>query len=155
MKAFIHDIARSTILQNVRSMLDVNQAWTFFKVEFLNICNNHAPIRRLQLKDRFNPWFTDEILHAIYLRNHLHKVVIRTKSDDDWRYYRDARNKVTSLITKTKKHYYSDHLSDTNTSYKDTWLILKNLLPQRNNNSVQSIKDPQIFNDFLQLQEKN
>ena len=61
---------KSETLKSIYSATDVNAA---FKTEYLKICQIFAPIRKILVKDRYSPWFSSEILLAIYNRDKLRK----------------------------------------------------------------------------------
>ena len=111
---FISDIVHSNIFERILQISKVNDAWQFFKTEYLFICNKNAPLREIRVKHRFNPWFSNEIQQAIYERNRLHKLAILKKSVELFKEFTCARNKVTSLVRQAKRKFYSDHLSNNN-----------------------------------------
>jgi len=58
---FLNDLSNCQSL-NIKSFTDVDKAWSQWKLSFLQICNKHAPIRSVRLKERYNPWITDNIV---------------------------------------------------------------------------------------------
>ena len=141
----------SNIFERILQISKVNDAWQFFKTEYLFICNKNAPLREIRVKHHFNPWFSNEIQQAIYERNRLHKLSILKKSVELFKEFTRARNKVTSLVRQAKRKFYSDHLSNNNTSSDRMWKLLKEFLPNKKGNTISALKDPQTFNDFFFL----
>ena len=133
------------------SLSDVNTAWHSFKTEYLKICQIFAPIRKILVKDRYSPWFYNEILLAIYMynRDKLHRQAKLTGSPQTWNKYKTARNKVTSLIRKSKKAHYANQLNNSKSKTKDIWRTLKELLPNKMSVNSPAIKDPQVFNNYF------
>ena len=39
----------------------VEDAWLFYKSNFLNILNKHAPFKKCRTKNRYSPWFTPDL----------------------------------------------------------------------------------------------
>ncbi len=69
--AFLIDIISSNNLQ-VNNTNDINMAWDKWSVSFQDICNKHAPLRKIRVRDRSNPWMTKDILHLMYSRDNVH-----------------------------------------------------------------------------------
>lgn len=46
-------------------MVDVECAWNFFKTTFLSLINKHAPMRKIRVSGKDNPWFNDDIAEII------------------------------------------------------------------------------------------
>ena len=61
---FLCELVKSETLKSIYSATDVNTAWHIFKTEYLKICQIFAPIRKILVKDRYSPWFYNEILLA-------------------------------------------------------------------------------------------
>ena len=68
---FLDEIANSVVFNNIHTNADVNNAWKSWKLEFLEICNKHAPIRSSRVKHASNPWITRDILNLINKKNYL------------------------------------------------------------------------------------
>ena len=50
---------------------DVNESWLLWKESFENVCNKHAPLRKVRVQIRFHPWITPELLNLMYERDNL------------------------------------------------------------------------------------
>ena len=61
--SFLCELVKSETLKSIYSATDVNTA---FKTEYLKTCQIFASIRKILVKDRYSPWFSSEILLAIY-----------------------------------------------------------------------------------------
>ena len=129
-ETFLHQTAHSNIFKDILSVSDVHIASTLFKQEYLVICNTNAPIREIKIRDRFNPWFSDEILHAICVRDLLYKLAKKTA----W---------------KTHGPVITSRLSNPNTTVNEMWKVLKDVLPGNKISSNKHLPDPQTFNDFF------
>ena len=55
--------------QEVTSCDTVHQAWYNFTCKFLAVIDDIAPTRYVRVKQRTDPWMTEEILHLIYERD--------------------------------------------------------------------------------------
>ena len=48
---------------------DVETAWTYFQNMFVEVVNQHAPIRKFRVNGWDNPWFSDELPELIDEKN--------------------------------------------------------------------------------------
>ena len=102
--AFINDVHNS--FENIDfSNDDVNRAWDEWKSKFLNLCDKHAPIRKMRVRKKHLPWVDGEVLEKIYERDFVHKKAVSNKSED-WSQYKIIRHEVTNLIKLKKKEYF-------------------------------------------------
>ncbi len=65
---------------------DVNKAWETWKQIFLDIANQHAPLRLRRVKSEYGPWMTNEIKKQSHHRYYLKKKAVRLNSS----YYFEA-----------------------------------------------------------------
>ena len=85
----------------------------------------------------------------MYNRDKLHRQAKLTGSPQTWNKYKTARNKVTSLIRKSKKAHYANQLNNSKSKTKDIWCTLKELLPNKMSVNSPAIKDPQLFDNYF------
>jgi hypothetical protein len=78
----------------------------------LNELDKVAPLKSKRIKGFVNPWFTSEVKYFCHIRDSAKKIATRTKSSDDWKSYRIARNEANCQITKAKKSYFSKKFRD-------------------------------------------
>lgn len=130
MNEFINEIKDSNILDNIRSVKSMTEAWDIFKQKFELICNNHAPLSKARLKSRKSPWITKEIIQIMYRRDYVHKKAIQLEDSDLWSEYKMLRNQVTSMIRNAKREYYELHLIGEQNE-NNIWKILHTILPSK------------------------
>jgi hypothetical protein len=82
-QAFLHDLYNSEVF-HVCEMVDVDLAWNYFQTNFLTLINKHAPIRRLRVRGKDNPWFNKSISSSIRERNVVWAKAKRTNNASDW-----------------------------------------------------------------------
>ena len=88
-------------IDDVTDYFDPNIALDKFYTVLNNSLEVHAPIKEKRVKRDSQPqWFTDEIKCEIRKRNNLHMY----KNFDE---YKMQRNKVQSLIRKSKRNFYN------------------------------------------------
>ena len=51
---------------------------------FKQICDNHAPFKRINIRSRRDPWITNEIRRKMNYRNKLFKSAVSTKDETAW-----------------------------------------------------------------------
>ena len=61
---------------------------------FLDVLDQHAPIKRIKIKSRSNPFVTPEIKQRMKTRNRWHKKAIQTYDKLRWNGYRFFRQEV-------------------------------------------------------------
>ena len=86
--------------------------------QLTNICNQISPYRLIQCTKRYTPWIDKDFLQQTDLRDNLHKQAILTDDTEDWRLYRQQRNKCNRLNKDNKTKYYKNRLNkpDRNTN---------------------------------------
>ena len=92
---------------------------------FLDVLDNHAPLREKRVKfAKFPGWWTPEITEAIRLRD-------ATNKADELDLYRTRRNNVTSLIRKAKSDFYCSLLDKGKTAVSAFWKHFREVLPAK------------------------
>ena len=61
-RAFLDDI-RSIGTLNLHQYASANEMWLVWKENFTKICDKHAPIKRRKIRNKSNPWITEQLLH--------------------------------------------------------------------------------------------
>ena len=59
-QAFLINLARVS-WKDIDLIMSVEDAWLFFKSNFLTILNKHAPFIKCRTKNRYSPWFTPDL----------------------------------------------------------------------------------------------
>ena len=68
----------------------------------------HAPLKDITIPESWGnkKWWTQEIDEEIKERNRFYRKAIITNSEEDWRLFKQKRNKVVSKIKNQKIRYY-------------------------------------------------
>jgi len=147
--AFQKDLLMSN-LNMIDTVSDPNTCLNYLLNTISSTLNIHAPIKTKRIKSDILPgWFSDEIKHAIKMRDWLKK---HNKIDE----YKKQRNHVTFLIRKYKQQFYNNSVRE-NVSTKHIWKTINSLahpnppltLPLTldvNNTTIDSI--PEILDTF-------
>ena len=143
---FLTDL--QTVLGSVKFNVsdNINQAWITWKTIFNAVSKRHAPTRECRVKDRLNPWMSDDILKLMYKRDYIHKKWVETKRESIFHQYKNIRNMITSKIRHAKSDYFTDGINASAGNSRRTWKVLKHALNTSNkNNNV----PPSLTSDSL------
>ena len=77
-----------------------------FNLLFLDILDNHAPVRTVRVKKKPSPWITKAIRKEMDRRNRLFRFYRRNPTDAAWEIYKAQRNRVVWLQRKAKFDYF-------------------------------------------------
>jgi hypothetical protein len=97
---------------------------------FTEVCDIHAPLKTTTVRGDPCPWMTNIIKNLMRKRDHFYRKAIKTKTQEDWKSYKDTRNEVRTLTRKEKDNYYKSQITDSNKSPKGIWSTLKKVLPK-------------------------
>lgn len=105
-------------------------AWNIFTSNIMSVFDKLAPLKccRIQSKRSGNkPWITSEVLNAMKLRDSLYKQFKNNRSNDNFKKYKIARNRVNTLVNKNRYVFFQNHFMKDN-SGKSHWKTINNLL---------------------------
>jgi hypothetical protein len=127
----------------------VNESWHKWKDKFLQICDKHAPLRHMRVKNRNNPWIDNDVLEKMYERDHKHRKAVSSKDNELWNQYKCLRNEVTALIRQKKKEYYVSKLETSKTS-KEMWSVMNSIVPnKKKSNTIPPEMNANKFNKYF------
>ena len=110
-RAFLDDI-RSLDALNLNQCASVNEMWTIWKENFMNICDKHAPIKRRKIRNKSNPWITKQLLLEKRHKNYLKQKACKTDNLNDWVNYKHTRNNYNKLMKNTIKSHFSNDIQN-------------------------------------------
>ena len=102
-----------------------------FNSLFLEILNDHAPIKRIKIKSGPNPFITPEIRQLMKTRDTWHKRAIKTKDKLHWNAYRFFRQEVKREIRIAEKKHIRTELLNSNGNSNSIWKVLNRCLPRK------------------------
>uniref|UniRef100_A0A8C5N2E5 Reverse transcriptase domain-containing protein n=1 Tax=Gouania willdenowi TaxID=441366 RepID=A0A8C5N2E5_GOUWI len=136
-QAFHHDLSMVN-WKYISLIPDVELAWTFFKDTFMQIINKHAPLKKYRVKGRENPWFSPELADSLHERNKAWDKARQSNSATDWSFFRQLRNKCTSLIKKAKSGYFLSVTTENLNNPQKFWKVIKSLSLNKNTETIPS-----------------
>lgn len=128
---------------------DPDEIWSKLKQSLIELWNIHAPMKTIRIKQNTSnkPWINNEILKLIKKRNELSLKAKTTRDAEDWKRYKQARNKVNNIMSRAKFWYYRDKFEKCDKP-SDLWKPVKNLL-NKMKVKQQEIPDPETLATFF------
>ena len=126
------------------SVTDGQIAYDLFHNKLIEGYENHLPMKMIKLnkyKARL-PWLNDTLKEAIKQKNVLYVKQLRTKNEDDIKFYKSYRNTLTKLLRHAERKHYHDLLEEHKSDLKASWKILKTVI-----NKGTKGKLPKLFRD--------
>ena len=102
-----------------------------FNSLFLEVLNDHAPMKRVKIKSRPNPFITPEIRQLMRTRDNWHKRAIKTKDRLHWNTYRFFRQEVKREIRFAEMEHVRAELENSNGNVNSIWKVLNRCLPRK------------------------
>ena len=102
--------------------------WLWNKI-FLQIANEHAPMKQVKVRSQSLPWITNDIRRKMNRRFKLYKEAVNTNDNEKWREYKYLRNKITAAVRKAKADFFRSKVNEVKTS-STYWRLVKNVINQ-------------------------
>ena len=99
-----------------------------FKYIFLSVIDNIAPMKEVRIKQRTEPWITNEILQCIKDRDKAFYTYKKVNIQENYNRYKYLRNKTQYIIFCAKRDYFKNIVSDYENDSKSLWNSLKVLV---------------------------
>ena len=121
----------TAILQNtdwslIYESINVNEAWLNFKTIITDILDMVAPVKKIRIKNRTDPWINNEILHLMEQRDKLMRRFSKNKNDRELKQeFNRIRTKVDKNLKKAKGDYFSNKAEEYKNTPKKLWKHLK------------------------------
>ena len=113
----------------VTQMLLINS----FPNIFLDVYNSCCPIVKQTVNKRSDkPWLSKGLINACRKKNLLYRQQLGKKSQALKQRYLVYKNKLTSILRKAEKQYYTDKLNGLKGNMKETWSVINCLIGRKN-----------------------
>lgn len=115
---------------NVYSTNNVNKAYELFVEKYLWLYNKNCPIKTMNNRARNNkkPWLTKGISKACKKKNKLYRDFVKYRTANAEKKYKAYKNKLTSIMRRAKKDYYTNLLIDNKSNIKRMWKVLREVM---------------------------
>ena len=129
--SFIAEISSNDWNSVLQRSMDLDSAVENWTNLWSLITEKHAPMRQRRVSEKYCPWVTFDLKALARSRDKLKKSAMKTGSEIIMVAYRHLRNKVNSLNTRLKRAYFSKKISASESSLKETWKIINQLINRR------------------------
>ena len=106
------------ILDNEENIDDVVLSWNKM---FLEIADEHAPIKKCRLKGLSIPWLNSKLTEAMRDRDYHNGKAMKTGSCYHWKMYKKLRNFVTRETKASKSLYYNNLIKESKGNTQKIW----------------------------------
>lgn len=105
---------------------DIDEKLFSFNNTVMHLINKHAPLKKIKIKNKNEPWMDGNIHELIHKRDEARKKWLKGKKEEDHEIFRIARNRTKQAIRNSKIKYFHK-LFDSSKNIKDTWKAIKSL----------------------------
>ena len=131
----IENLKQNLIEQNWDSVYqseNVNSAYNTFINIFQQLYDKNCPVKQQKAKctnfKEDKPWFTKGLINACRKKNNLYKEYIKLKTTVSETKYKMYKNKLTAVLRRCEKDYYSKLLEEHKNDVKGTWQVLNSII---------------------------
>ena len=132
---------------------DFNDQVDVFNELFLEVLSQHAPVKRVKIRSKPNPFITPEIRQLMRTRDQWRKLAGKTNDPFHWNGYRFFRQEVKREIRVAEKVHVRTQILDSNGNSNSIWKIINRCLPRKQQDSFMASEDPtglaNELNDFF------
>lgn len=102
-----------------------------FNILFADILEAHAPIRRIKIKSKPNPYVTPEIRQLMKTRDKWHKKAIKTNDRFCWNAFKFFRQEVKRELRLAEKAHVQSEIIGSKGNTNAIWKIINRCLPRK------------------------
>ena len=125
--ALRQDVEKSELC--TREYSDINELTSSYNSTLTSLLDKHAPIKEKVVVCRQRlPWFNSEIKCAIKTRRKAERKWRRTKSQQDFRAFKGARNRATFVMNGARCEYYTNLIAENSSNQRNLFRSTKSLL---------------------------
>ena len=130
---------------------DIDEKVATFNNPFLDVLNQHAPVKQITVKAKPIPFMTSELLLQINERNRLLKVARSARNILDWEIYKSSRRQVKSSLRKAESEYVKNEITTNKGNSNALWKTIRQCLPKDRPADRVSQKPPEVLADDLNI----
>ena len=124
----------------IESCDDIDSVWETWKQLFTQICDEHAPIVDIRVRDQRPKWITDEYIGLSRDRDYFQSKANKLKNSEDFAKAKSLRNKCNNLRHTLIKEQYDEEIKESAKDSKKLWKTLKTtVLPNSSNDHVTAL----------------
>ena len=138
---------------------DANEDYQKFTSIFNEVYNDCIPLKKYKNNNRKEPkfpWISKGIVKSINTKNKLYKKYLKKPNEKNQSVFKVYRNKLNSIIRKSKRNYYDNRFKMVKNNLRKTWQTInqiigrgkpKTTLNKLLNSEGSNITDPQLISD--------
>ena len=107
---------------------DPNENYDFLTDTFINIVNNHAPLKKKFIRGNQAPFMTRNLRKEIYTRSRLRNKFCKNPTKENEKLYKKQRNKCVALRRKCIKEYFHNISNKNTVTNKIFWNFIRPFL---------------------------
>jgi hypothetical protein len=116
-------IKRDLNLLSLPNTDNPNTLWSSFKNQVMSIINRHIP--KIKIKNKTSPpWIDDYVINLSKRKEHKYLKAKKSKIQEDWNDYKQARNHLKNVVHNKYKEYISNLGSNLLENPKKFWSLL-------------------------------
>ena len=129
-------------LNSILNTDEVNVQIGIFNEVFNDGLNECAPIETREVKRPYAPWINEDIKIKIKERDQVRKNLKKDRQNENLiREYKLKKKHVSSLLKSAKTTYYKNKILKSKSS-KETWKVIKNVIPDKRKNVKLDFDNP-------------
>jgi hypothetical protein len=141
---FSNDILASTLYSSPSATLDSYLCQ--FNSTLSTLLDKHAPLKSISFQSKIRkPFITDEIVKAKSIRSKLETIWRKQKSDENKKKFKTQAKIVNKLITKSRRNYYRELISNCANQPKKLWSAIDALLSRTTPPVLPSCNSPSLL----------
>ena len=125
---FINEIRKISWWGVYSECFDCESAANIWTQKINEILDVMAPIRTFQIRTKYVPWMSQKTKDTIKERDQAQKKAAISNDPDDWKKYKQLRNKITNVCRNEKKKWRENKLSEFGNDTSAIWKNVKNWL---------------------------
>ena len=118
-------------LDTVNLRNSVDDRLDAFNELFLACLENHAPLRTVKIWHKPNPFITRDVRHMMKEGDCLHQRVRKMGTKEDWKAFRELRNRVKVALREAEQEYYVQEIHKKENNCGAIWKTIWSTLPNK------------------------
>ena len=153
-KSFDKEVFQNELYLKLNNGLNIKEYDLFEKI-FLELLDEHAPIKKKFLRANNAPYMTKALRKAIMKRSELKSKYFKNQSTDDFKLYKKHKNYCSKLYKKERKRYYNSmNLTNLNDNRR-FWKTVKPFLSDKGSHTskINLVNNEEVISDEIALAE--
>ena len=114
----------------------MNDAWGYCERIVQKTINRHAPLVKKRVKGRDCPWLSTEVKVTMNNRDKILRKARKTRKEEDWKTYRQLKNRCNNMIKHAKRKYYDNLFRENSKTPSKFWKTIKKIFPKKEKSNI-------------------